>query len=207
MQKFFLFGLAILMLCFPGGEGQGYAGKRACNRVSNVEIRYKDYFGIYLGFNRTSQSVDEDSLFYNYTKAAVNECCHFMDLNFTKLNSSEMEVEELALTAMSNGNDTAIPRPFVFYFPEFATSKEKIVYDYELSFIKLSRSPGQAVIMLKPESKEQVSLFYIVKESAPMLAMMLAMSWLVGILGWIAVSIKPGCELRSESLQESLQES
>jgi F0F1-type ATP synthase membrane subunit c/vacuolar-type H+-ATPase subunit K len=190
MQKFFLFALAILISCLAGGEGQGYAGEHACNRVSNVEIRYKDYFEIYLGFNRTSQSVGEDSFFYNYIKAAVNECCNFMDLNFTKLNSSEMEVEEIALWALVN--DTAIPRPFVFYFPEFATGKEKIVYDFELSFIKLSRSPGQAVIMLKPDSKEQVSLFHIFKESTPMLAMMLAMSWLVGILGWIAVSIKPG---------------
>ena len=188
MQWFIVFGFAALISYSSQVEGESWAGSDSCNRISNVEIKYKNYFEIYLGFNTTSQSVAKESFFYNFIKAAVNDCCNFMDLKFTRLNSSESEIEELALKAFVEYNAT-IQKPLVFYFPEFAINKERTVYDYDLSFIKLSRSPGQAAVMLKPKSKSQVSLIYIFKESAPMLAMMLAMSWCVGILGWIMVSI------------------
>lgn len=125
------------------------------------------------------------SFFYTYITTAVRTCCNHVSVNFTFLNTSN-EVEDLALLALMNGY-SGIPKPFVFYFPEFAIGKEKVVHDYELSFVKLSKSPGHAVIMKPPKPKEPVSLFYVFGELLPMLAMMLVMSWLVGILGWIAV--------------------
>ena len=190
MQRYIFFGLILLISWLTLTQGQGWAGQASCNRISDVEIRYKDYYPNYLGFNLTTQSVDTQGMFYSYIKVAVNECCHFMDVSFKKLNRTELEVVDLALVALGENYDE-VPRPFVFYFPEFIASNDRVVYDYDLQFIKLERSSGQAVVMLTPESKKQVSMFYIFKESTPMLAMMLAMSWLVGILGWITVRTIP----------------
>jgi hypothetical protein len=185
MERHIIFASVILLSCLTQGQSQGWA-EDACDRISNVEIRYKPYYDVYLDFNVTKQS--PSGFFYEYIKVAVNECCHFMNVSFKKLEPTELEVEDLALKALGE-NEDVIPRPLVFYFPEFtANQAERFVYDYDLNFVKLARSPGQAVVMFKPESKEQVSLIYIFRESTPMLAMMLTMSWFVGILGWIAVS-------------------
>ena len=185
MELHHFLAVTILLSSICQAHSKSEAGE-ACNRVSNVEIRYKDYFDYYLGFNRTTQTVSKIGLFYHYIKHAVNECCNYMDVNFTYINASESNIEHLALDRLAPDNSSG-PRPFVFYFPEFAASKEKSVYDFELPFVKLSRSAGQALLMLKPESKKKVGLFYIAVESGPMLAMMLAMSWFIGILGWITV--------------------
>ena len=187
MQSSFVFCVAILTSCLCQAQSESEAGE-ACLGVSNVEIRYKDYFSFYLGFNHTTKTIVKDGLFYNYINEAVNACCNFMDVNFTYINTSTSNIEELALNRLSD-DDRIAPRPFVFYFPEFATSREKDVYDFELPFVKLSRSAGQAAVMLEPGSKRKLGLFYIVVESGPMLVMMLAMSWFIGILGWITVSI------------------
>ena len=184
MPRYIFLGSILLISWLTSTQGKGWAGQDSCSRISNVEIKYKDYYLNYLGFNLTTQSVDTAGAFYSYIKVAVNECCHFMDVSFTKLNRTLLEVEDLALTAVGE-NVAVVPRPFVFYFPEFTTNNDRVVYDFDLQFIKLARSSGQAVVMLKPESKKQVSMFYIFKESSPMLVMMLAMSWFVGILGWI----------------------
>ncbi|XP_028394268.1 uncharacterized protein LOC114518470 isoform X2 [Dendronephthya gigantea] len=127
-----------------------------------------------------------DGVYASLIKEAVNGCCGALDLKFIMENSTKEDVEGLALHAMEEINKTAVSKPFIFYYPEFAANKEKIVYDYELSFVKLSRSAGHAAVMLKPKSKTKVSLLYILTESWPMLLTMLTMSWCVGILGWIA---------------------
>ena len=178
----------VLILLSHLNPAQSYLEKEICDRISNVEIRYKDYYDVYLQYNEATQSVGNVSAFYVYITSAVEGCCQGMPLNFTRLNSSKSDIEESALNALPTEDNTSIPRPFVFYFPEFAANKEKIVYDFELTFVKLARSPGQALLMLTPESKQKVSFFHIFKESGAMLATMLTMSWFVGILGWITVS-------------------
>lgn len=193
MRSYFVFCVSILISCLSQAQSESQAGV-TCLRVSNVEIRYKDYFGFYLAFNQTTQTVDKYGFFYHYITNAVNACCNFMDVNFTYINSSESNIEQLALHRLSP-DDALAPRPFIFYFPEFATGKEKDVYDFELPFVKLSRSPGQAALMVEPESKKKIGLFYIVVESGPMLAMMLTMSWFIGILGWITVSMVKALEI------------
>ena len=179
MQSCILIGLAILSLS-PLTDS-------LCNRVSRVEIRYKEYFWNYLHFNETFQRME--GIYAYLIKEAVNGCCKGVGLQFIKENSTTKDVEELALHALIKINET-VPKPFIFYYPEFAANKEKIVYDFELKFVKLSRSAGHAAVMLRPKSKKKVSLVYVLTESLPMLLMMLTMSWCVGILGWIAVSIK-----------------
>ena len=190
MQRYIFRASILLISWLTLTQGQGFAGQASCNRSSKIEIRYKDYFSDYLGFNPTTQSVDTQGIFYNHIKRAVNECCHFMNVSFKKLNRTDLEVEDLAQVALDENLGTP-PRPFVFYFPEFIANNAKVVYDYDLHFIKLGRSSGQAVVMLKPESKKQISMIYILKECTPMLAMMLTMSWFVGILGWITVRTIP----------------
>ena len=122
-------GLILLISWLTLTQGQGFAGQASCNRISNVEIRYKDYYPNYLGFNLATQSVDTRGMFYKYIKLAVNECCHFMNVSFKKLNRTDLEVEDLALVALDENLGTP-PRPFVFYFPEFTVNNDKVVYDY-----------------------------------------------------------------------------
>lgn len=183
--------LVALISSLTRAQDEGFAGKEACERISKVEIRYRDYYTFYLGHNFTTDKVDEIGRFYHYIKEALNDCCPQLDLKFVKENTTtELHAVDVEISALSllTDNET-IPRPFVFFFPEFAVNKEKIVYDYELQFVKLARSPGPAVVMLTPSSKNQVSVFTIFKESGPMVVFMLALSWFVGILGWVTVSI------------------
>ena len=62
------------------------------------------------------------------------------------------------------------------------------VYAQQLPFLKLRKSPGFALIMLKSESHLDVSALDIIAPSWQIFALVLSLSWAVGIIGWALVS-------------------
>ena len=162
---------------------------QTCNKmISKIVIRYRDYYTVFLGRNKTTNEVGKQGKFYQYITNAVPRCCPNLPVEFVFENATEQDTIELVMTNLTNSSKR--PRPFVFYFPEFMGQHIKRVYDFQLFYIKLSSSSGQAVVMYSPDesARRKMTANTIVKSSVLLLILMLALSWLFGILGWAAVS-------------------
>ena len=64
------------------------------------------------------------------------------------------------------------------------------IYSHQIPFLKLRKSPGFALIMLKSESHMDLSPMDVIGPSWPIFALVVVLSWAVGILGWLLVRIK-----------------
>lgn len=159
----------------PGKRRDG----NICPRSTNIEIKYKPYHDIYIFSNGSNKSL------YPYVLAlASSQCCKSSTLNFVAINSS-LDMEELIEDERCDKeekNDTKL----TFFFPVYAKEGKKVVFDDEFLFIRLMKSPGPALLMLKSEiSKMKVSAAVAIRESWPLFLLIISLSVTVGILGWL----------------------
>ncbi|XP_028414374.1 uncharacterized protein LOC114537528 isoform X1 [Dendronephthya gigantea] len=162
-------------------SGEPLIPKQECNKISGVEVRYNEFYELYLGHDGANDELQKQGIVYRCLSEAVEACCPGMTLNFTLVNASvEYLVEEDILHHHGIRNTSHL----VFYFPEFTTKKDLEVYSHKVPFLKLRKSPGFALVMLRSESHLDISASDIITPSWPIFALVLSLSWAVGIVGW-----------------------
>ena len=176
-----LLKLVVLLTCFS--LSYGYSASW-CNSLSKVEIHHKEYFPIYLGYRFGTYS----GIFYDIINQAVRMCCPTVAVEFKSIGETDQTVEEIlvdTVKADSRGRKDGVLKLF---FPEFADKTTYDVYDSTTPFIRLSKSPGHAIVMVKPDPIEPVFVGEIVVKSWAILVFLIAFAWFVGILAWMSVS-------------------
>lgn len=166
-------------------EAEGSLPSSICDKVDKIVVHYRNYYQIYLGNNITTGKLDSTGRFIYIMKDVIPSCCANIKLEYVYENTTEEDLETLVLESLSTHD--LQPRIFSFYYPEFAEHKDQEVYDFELKFVKLSRSPGQAVVMLNLSEKPRVFLYHVFMKSSGIFLLLITLSWLIGILGWILV--------------------
>ena len=181
--------MLFISVCVSPSQGD-YMGPE-CNLLADIEIHYKNYFDLYMGDNAFVMALNENGLFVKMLKAAARLCCSTANLHFILIRDDQTdvkEIEEFVLdhikTKRKNPNDRVVK----LYYPEFAPKKLLHVYDSQTPFLRLSRSPGPALVMPKPAKKQPVFFGEIVLKSWTIILFLISIAWLVGILAWISVS-------------------
>lgn len=165
-----------------------------CGNISEVIVHHRDYYQFYLGYDFGDGKLYKDGMFYKFINNAVPQCCPNLNVTFVFKNTTLLDTDELVMENLVQA--TTRPRPYEFYFPEFAKEDARHVYYYELSFVRLKRSQGQAAVTYKPhgvEDKNMGAVIKIVNSSGLWLFLMLILSWLFGILGWATVGRVRNC--------------
>ena len=181
-----IFSFIFLHFAILASPTEGELASNICSKIDKIVVRYRDYYDVYLGTNLTTGELVKSGKFYQILNDSIRICCSGIKLEYVYEHTTEDDLETLALHHLPVGdNDT---RVLTFFFPEFAEYKDLTVYDFEMKFVKLSRSSGQALVMLKPSPKQPVFVFDIFVKSVPIIFFLMALSCTVGILGWIAVS-------------------
>lgn len=179
--------LTLLFVVFPSALGKNLIPKEECDKIGGVEVRYNEFYELYLGHVQDSDVLHEKGIIYRSLRGAVNACCPGMELNFTLVNESiEYLVQEDLLHHHKVQNSTHL----VFYFPEFTSQGNLEVYSHQIPFLKLRKSPGFALIMMKSDSHLDLSAMDVIGPSWPIFALVLSLSLAVGIVGWALVSKK-----------------
>ena len=128
-----------LFSAFPyvyGNSIRELISKKECEKISGVEVRYNEFYELYLGHDKEKDEIQEYGFIYMSLSKAVNACCPGMDLNFTLVNrSAEFLVQEDILNHHDGQNSSLL----VFYFPEFTAQGDqgnlgKIMIKVLLSF-------------------------------------------------------------------------
>ena len=172
--------LAILICVSTSSASMG----ASCSSLNRVEIRHKTYFDIYLGVRFKSYS----GIFYDMIQQAVNLCCPSASLQFIPLTEEDKSIEEILVETVKIDRASGEDGVLKLFFPEFVDKTALDIYDSTTPFIRLSRSPGHAVVMVKPKPKEPVFVGEIVVKSWAILIFLVTFAWVVGILAWISVS-------------------
>lgn len=155
-----------------------------CKKFKRVEIHHKKYFDIYLSNRHSSYT----GIFYKMINDAVYTCCSSLPVQFIPIEDEDQSIEEILLNTVKanrgqNRNDSVLK----LYFPEFADKTARAIYDSTTPFLRLSKSPGHAIVMVKPNPKEPVFIGEIVVKSWAILIFLVAFAWVVGILAWMSV--------------------
>ncbi|XP_028414991.1 uncharacterized protein LOC114538066 [Dendronephthya gigantea] len=169
-----------------------------CSNITKVIIHYRDYYQFYLGNEFGNNNLYQGGMFVKIINTVVPKCCPKMNVTFVFKNVTNLDTDELVMRNLVQ--TTTRPRPYEFYFPEFAKEDVKHVYDYELSFVRLKQSQGQAAVMYKPhviENKHMDAIMQIVNSSGLALISMLVLSWLFGIFGWVTDHWKNAKDFRA----------
>ena len=156
----------------------------ACASLKKVEVHHKKYFDIYLGLQYETYS----GIFYDMINQAVNLCCSTASVKFHPVDEEEKSIEEILVETVKRDRVSSEDGVVKLFFPEFADKSTLDIYDSTTPFIRLSRSPGHAVVMVKPDPKEPVFVGEIVVKSWAILIFLITFAWIVGILAWMAVS-------------------
>ena len=179
--------LLFISACVSSSHGNNMGPE--CNSLTDIEIHYKNYFDLYMGDNAFTMTLGEDGLFVKMLRAAAQLCCSTANLHFILIRDDQTdvkEIEELVLdnvkTNRENSNDGVVR----FYYPEFAPKKLLHVYDTQTPFLRLSRSPGPALVMRKPKKKQPVFVGEIVVKSWAITLFLISIAWVIGILAWFS---------------------
>lgn len=181
-----IFSFIFLHFAILASRTEGELSSNICNKIDKIVLRHRDYYDAYLGTNLTTGELVKSGTFYQILNYSIPICCSGIKLEYVYENTTKDDLETLALHHLDVGDNNT--RILTFFFPEFAEHNERTVYDFEMKFVKLSRSSGHALVMLKPPPKQPVFVFEIFVKSIPILFFLMALSCTVGILGWIAVS-------------------
>ena len=174
--------LLAISACILASYGSGMGP--LCSQLKTVEIHNRRYFDIYLYYSRGSYS----GIFYDMIIQALQQCCPTTMVKFIALNQPEKSVEEILVNTVKMDKRAPEDGVLKLFYPEFADKIATDIYDGSTSFIRLSRSPGHAVIMIKPEPKERVFVGEIVVKSWAILIFLVTFAWLIGIVAWMSVS-------------------
>ncbi|XP_028394247.1 uncharacterized protein LOC114518459 [Dendronephthya gigantea] len=178
----------IFFMIVPGGFAQSnrFVPEEECKEVASLEVHYNEFFELYLGHNGTHEELQEGGIIYKSLREAMNECCPGIPLNFKLVNESvEYLVQRDILLHHEAQKQQNTSHELVFYFPEFTSQGNLEVYSHQIPFLKLRKSPGFALIMLKSESHLDISALDVIGPSWPIFALLLSLAWAVGILGWV----------------------
>lgn len=154
-----------------------------CPRSTNIEIKFKPYYDMYIDRNGST-----DSIYPLILTLASSECCKSSTLDFVPINSS-MNIEELVEDERcykEDKNDTKL----TFYFPVFTKVDKKVVFDQSFQFVQLMKSPGPALLMsTSVKDKMKVSAAMAIQGSWSLFVLIVSLSASVGLLGWCLVCI------------------
>lgn len=173
-----------------------YAGKNMgpeCSSLSEIQINYKNYFDMFLGDNPMLFGLTETGLFVKMIREAAELCCSTAKVTFQRIQQTPMEnkeIEEFVLDAVKANRNNPNDGVLQFFFPEFAYKKLLQVYDTQTPFIRLSRSPGPALVRNKPKPKDPVFVGEIFVKSWAIMVFLITFAWVIGILVWVCVSIE-----------------
>lgn len=184
--KLFLI-LVCVLLCFGNNMGPD------CSSLANIQIHYKNYFDVYLGDNPFVVGVNKNGLFVKMITEASGLCCSTAELTFHVIQQASVgdkEIEELVLDSVKADRNNPDNSVIKLFSPEFAFKKLLQVYDSQTPFIRFSRSPGPALVMITPEPKEPVFVGEIILKSWTIMIFLITFAWVIGIFAWIAVSYK-----------------
>lgn len=173
----------VVILTFVSSS-YGNAMGPSCSSLNRVEIHHKKYFDIYLGLQYRTYT----GIFYDMINNAVNLCCSTSTVEFIPIEEEDKSVEEILVDTVKVDRGGPEDGVLKLFFPEFADKTSLDVYDSTTPFIRLSRSPGHAVVMVKPDPKEPVFVGEIIVKSWAILIFLITFAWFVGILAWMSVS-------------------
>lgn len=130
--ELFIVGTTFVILLstdLPNASGKKTHGKlipkKECDKISGVEIRYNEFYELYLGHGVENDQIQKHGIIYRSLTEAVDACCPGMELNFTLVNESiEYLVQEDVLHHHAVQNESKL----VFYFPEFTTQNKLGMY-------------------------------------------------------------------------------
>jgi hypothetical protein len=162
-----------------------------CSSLTDIEIHYKNYFDLYMGDNAFAMTLEENGLFVKMLRAAAQLCCSTANLHFKLVHEDKTdrkEIEELVLNNVKKNRENPNVGVVKFYYPEFAQKKSLHVYDTQTPFLRLSRSPGPALVMQNPGKKQPVFVGEIVVKSWAITLFLITIAWVIGILAWFTVS-------------------
>ena len=107
------------ILCKLKGESiRRLIPKKKCDKISGVEVRYNEFYELYLGHDADNDQVHKNGIVYKSLNKAVNACCPGMELNFTLVNTS---VEWLVQKDILHHHEARNNSRLIFYFPEFTS--------------------------------------------------------------------------------------
>ena len=200
-----------IMLCMIFSRVAGDSDFRLpfeyCQNVSEVEIRFNDYYAVYLstsmngkaatyGVNGSEkQEVDRNGMVVRIINEAVTACCPNVNVSFVRFGNREAKYPISTLAqrdvfryTFRPRNNTIDPKKFIFYFPEFSDKGATEVYGYPRTFLPVVRSPGHAVVMLRSEGKFGPRPWEILRPSLPLLVLLLGFALVFGLVVWFLVS-------------------
>ncbi|XP_028394048.1 uncharacterized protein LOC114518284 [Dendronephthya gigantea] len=157
-----------------------------CSELKEVRINYRNYYTLYLGDDPFAPgNIEETGLFVTMIRDAVRLCCSTTKLTYVLIpqipGTPDKEIEEMAGLLAGVTQEDSID----LFYPEFVYKKLHNVYDTQMPFIRLSRSPGPALAMHKPKEKEPVFVGEIFLKSWAIIMFLITFAWIVGILVWI----------------------
>ena len=121
------------------------------------------YISVYFETLQTKTTIDPDKISSEVSRNTISKLLGSLERN-------------------SKYNTYSITQAYILIFLE--------VYSHQVPFLKLRKSPGFALVMLKSESHLDISAWDIIRPSWPIFALMIALSLAVGIIVWALVSTK-----------------
>lgn len=156
-----------------------------CSGIKKVEIRYRNYYDIYLGNSVFIPELRMDGIHVRVIQNAMAGCCNTTELEFIFDKTVKTDIEEDVVDIVLKERSTST---FKFFYPEFADKKERQIYATQAEFVALARSPGHAIIMKKPAPIPPVFVGEIFVKSWAILIFLITFAGIIGILAWMSVS-------------------
>lgn len=156
-----------------------------CPRLKRIKVNFKQYFDVL--FDKTGSN---ESLYPAILRNASKMCCNESILDFepVSIGNRSKDTEELIQEercSKEERNDSALS----FFFPVYAKSGQKLVFDDDFNFLELVKSPGPVIMMLTSEKqKMKVPASVAIRGSWPLFVLIISLSTTVGLLGWLLVS-------------------
>ena len=185
----FLFAIVCISLAYGNNMGP------ECNTLKEIQLHYKNYYDMYLGENPFTRVLSEEGLFVMVLKQTVKECCSTAKITYHKLQThmDDKAIEEFLLDAMKADRSNANNGIVKLFGPEYAYKKVQHVYDLQVPFLGLFRSPGPALIMKKRTAKEPVFVGDIFLKSWAIIIFLISAAFIFGVLVWVLVSSRCFC--------------
>lgn len=174
-----------LAFALTGCVGNSMIPSSICSGIKKVEIRYRNYYDIYLGNSLFLPELRMDGIHVKVIQKATSVCCNTTKLEFVFDRTVKTDIEESYVDIVVNDPTRST---FTFFYPEFADKKERQIYATQAEFVALARSPGHAIIMKRPSPIPPVFVGEIFVKSWAILIFLITFAWIIGILAWISVS-------------------
>lgn len=162
----------------------GAMGAHSCSLLNKIEIHHKTYFNVYLRLIYRTYS----GIFYEIINGGVQRCCPTASVEFSPIREKEKSIEEILVATVKADRKAPEDGIVKLFLPEFADKVALDVYDSSTPFLRLTRSPGHAIVMVKPPPKEPVFVGEIVVKSWAILIFLVTFAWVIGIFAWATVS-------------------